>query len=142
MDKVQKTLEEAKSIVAFVSNLTKEVVKDIRASGKFPKPFEFVVASDTQRCFEVYIKGNKVNGEDYELNTWKSVPIVKAEIHENYDTHPSAPNQSWVAFGSLAGGWGCDNPENLRYTEDGYFRKHIERAIKESIEDFTEQQTL
>ncbi len=140
--KVKQSMDNADSIIAYISKTTKEVVNEIRESGVYKQPFIFVIESDTYFKFEVFIKGTKTTGDDYTLHTWKTCPVVKGELHQNVISHPTQPNEFWVLFSSLGTSWGCDNETNLAYLEQGRFKKAIHSAVKDAIEDFTEQNTL
>jgi hypothetical protein len=140
--RVAETLEEAKGIIKFVADTTKSSIKELRSSGKYPKPFEFLVQADTDLDFEIFIKGTKVAGDDYTLNGWKGVPIIKAITHQNFKDHPTKPNEYWVSFSGGGTGYGSDNGQSIGYIKDGYLKKLIDRGIEVAIQDFTEQATI
>ena len=80
----------------YVFNTFKEIVKGLRETNKFPKPFEFTVNKTDECNFSIYIQGNKQVGDSYELTTWKTFPVVQCKLNRFCAIHPTKPGEEYL----------------------------------------------
>jgi len=129
-------------VCKYVYDTFKEIVADIRERGVFTKPFEFNVNKHNDRNFSIYIVGNKLAGEEYYLDTWKTVPVVSCGIRTYSPMHPTMPGQLFVdLLVNYSGSWSSDYGD-MKYVEDGTIKRHLQVAIETAIRDFTIQETI
>ena len=119
-----------------------EIVKTLRESNTFPKPFEFTVSKSDEAHFQVFIVGNKIAGSDYEKNMWKTVPILACSVQHNSDNHPTEPGKERLDLRvNYSGSWGSEYSQ-VKYVENGLIKEHLQRAINRAIKEFTIQETI
>lgn len=129
-------------IRTYIFDTFKQIVEDIRHNGEFEKPFEFFVNREGDN-FYIFIKGNKVAGREYELETWKSVPVVSFEVRWYSSIHPTTPKHEYVDLCvHYCGGWGSDYVEDEKYIDNGLIKNKLTEAIKTAIKDFTIQEVI
>lgn len=133
--------EKTKKLRTYIFDTFKEIVEDIRHNGEFVKPFEFTVNREGDN-FYIFIIGNKVAGRKYELETWKSDPVVSFEVRRYSEVHPTIPNQEYVDLRvHYCGGWSSEYAEE-KYIDNGLIKNKLTAAIKTAIKDFTIQEVI
>lgn len=132
---INETKTVCKTIVTFIADTTKSSIKEIRDSNKYQKPFEFIVHTDNETDFAIFIKGNKTTGSNYEKTAWQECPVIKVTTNQTRDA------EWWTEYQGI-GTMYSGNETSLKYMQNGYLKELIDKSIKTAIEDFTEQQTL
>jgi hypothetical protein len=126
----------------YTFNTFKDIVKQLRDSNAFPKPFEFTVNKTSDTNFSIFIVGNKLAGDDYTLNTWKTVPIVDCSIGVYSPSHPATPSKEYLRLNVwYSSFWGSEYACK-KYIDNGLIKQQLEEAIKTAIVDFTVQETI
>jgi hypothetical protein len=126
----------------YVFDTFKEIVNGLRETKKFPKPFEFMVNKADECNFSIYIQGNKQAGNNYELTTWKTVPVVQCELRHFAAIHPTKPGEEYLDLRvHYCSFWGSEYAD-VKYIENGLIKKQLTEAIQTAIEDFTIQEVI
>lgn len=129
-------------VANYVYNTFMEIVHKLREDKVFPKEFSFSVNKTNEVNYRIYIDGNKVAGNDYEKETWKSIPVVDCSVQYYAETHPEKPGKEWLWLRvNYTGSWGSDYGQ-LKYVENQFIYNKLLEAIKTSVKDFTIQETI
>jgi len=135
-------MDNTTQVCKYVYDTFKEIVADIKERGVFGKPFEFNVNKVNDCNYSIYIVGNKVAGEEYYLDTWKTVPVVSCGIRTYSHMHPTMSGQLFVdLLVNYSGSWSSDYGD-MKYVENGLIKQHLHKAIETAIRDFTIQETI
>lgn len=89
--------------------------------------------NDNGYNYTIYFIGNKAAGNDYELNMWKTVPILECELRQFSERHPVTPNEYYL---DLKLNFRGHNSSDDYKMDEATFRGEVTKAFKNAIKDF------
>jgi len=100
-----------------------ESVAEIRNSNEYPK-FDITINGHQEGSgeYKIFIKGNKVAGDDYYINGWKKIPLF------SYETNAGEPILKFMTKNSS---------ENI-FMDFEEIKKEMKKSIIYGISDFIE----
>lgn len=83
--------------------------------------------------YEVYFIGNKTVGSNYELNAWKTVPILLSRLNRYSDIHPTSAGQFFLDLRVNFAGGGSSEDWKL---DEVKMKDKMREAFISAISDF------
>lgn len=121
-----------KERAAEILELYKNCITEIKS--KYEN-LQFTISGSEPFC-EIFIKGNKDVGCDYDMTMWKTVPCLRIESHRFSEEHPNTPNLYFLYVGYNYSG--SNSSEDWCKGEEDANRQ-IMKGLENAVKDFTVQ---